>query len=142
MNRYLLTFYMILTGLWVQSQNILTDSLVIRTYASADFRASSDNYQMTQDENNILYFGNENGVLEFDGVSWRIHPLPSYGHVVMVKMGPDKRLYVGGENEFGYMERDSDGALTYHSLRQTLNEEIRILEGCRSIRYGATRCNS
>lgn len=104
------------------AQDILKDSLYIRAFGTKDFRASEYNYSVAEDENGILFFANENGILEYDGSTWRLHPLPDYSHVITVEMGPDGRLYVGGRNEFGYMKRDSTGAMHYTSLRKAVKD--------------------
>jgi len=108
----------------VNGQDILKDSLYIRSFGTADYRASEFNYSVAEDENGILFFANENGILEYDGSNWRMHPLPDYSQVITLEMGPDGRLYVGGRNEFGYMERDSTGTMHYTSLRSTIDKEF------------------
>lgn len=110
------------------AQNVAKDSLFIRYFGTADYRASAYNYSVTEDQNGILYFANENGVLEYDGSRWRLHPIPSYSHIVTVKMSPEGRLYVGGRNEFGYMQRDSVGAMQYVSLRELIDPDLELNE--------------
>lgn len=43
---------------------------------------------------------------------------------------PPKRIYVGGINEFGYYEPDTDGSLAYHCMSDTLESSVRFLEMC------------
>jgi signal transduction histidine kinase len=107
-------------------QDIRNDSIFIRSFGTADYRASEFNYSIAEDENGILYFANENGILEFDGSNWLLHPLPDYSHVITVEMGPDGRLYVGGDNEFGYMSRDSTGLMSFTSLRELIKPETEL----------------
>ncbi len=107
-------------------QDILKDSLFIREFRPGDFRAAYDNYHATEDENGILFFANGNGVLEYDGSTWELHKLPSFGIVVQVVASPDGRIYVGGDNDFGYMTRDANGQLHYTSLRNLVDEEINL----------------
>ena len=38
-----------------------------------------------------------------------------------------KRIYVGGINEFGYYEPDADGSLAYHCMSDTLESSVRFL---------------
>ena len=40
---------------------------------------------------------------------------------------PKKRIYVGGINEFGYYEPDTDGSLAYHCMSDTLESSVRFL---------------
>ncbi|MEO6671023.1 MAG: triple tyrosine motif-containing protein, partial [Ferruginibacter sp.] len=40
-----------------------------------------------------------------------------------LEFGPDNRLYVGGQDEFGYFSPEANGALKYHSLRDLLPKD-------------------
>ena len=115
-------------ALQVTGQDILQDSLFIRTFGTADYRASLFNYSVTEDENGILYFANENGILEYDGSNWKIHPLPDFSHVVTVEASPDGRIYIGGNDEFGYLTRDASGLLQFTSLRDMVDQDSSLNE--------------
>ncbi|MDR1341711.1 MAG: hypothetical protein LBK18_00480 [Prevotellaceae bacterium] len=73
-------------------------------------------WMITQAENGWIYAANNNGLLEFDGVSWTLHHVPN-GVVRSVQI-IDGKIYVGGSAEFGYFEPDSAGRLTYQSLSE------------------------
>jgi len=70
-----------------------------------------------------MYFGNSAGVLEYDGVSWRLIQLPKKGIVRSLALGNDNRIYVGGYNDLGYLEPDSTGTLSFVSLKENLGAE-------------------
>ena len=124
--RIIYIFWLLTCCISAIAQDVQNDSLFIRTFGTADYRASEFNYSIAEDENGILFIANENGILEFDGSTWLLHPLPDYSHVITVKMGPDGRLYVGGDNEFGYMVRDSTGAMNFTSLRNLISQETEL----------------
>lgn len=107
-------------------QDISTDSLIIRNFGTVDFKASPYSYSITEDENGIIYIANENGVLEYDGSSWRIIPIRGFSDVHTVKTSRDGKIYVGGTDEFGFLERDSLNILQYHSLRKELSDSIDV----------------
>ncbi len=115
-------------SLTVFGQDISRDSLVIRTFSNAEFRASELNYSATEGSDGVMYFGNENGVLEYDGSKWRLHSTPDYSYINQVQMGPDGRLYVGGRDLFGYMERDSTGNLVLTSISAQLPDSLKLGE--------------
>jgi len=68
-----------------------------------------------------MYFGNDDGVLEYDGVSWRLIPLPNSSAVYSLAMDNDWRILVGGDGEFGYLLPDSIGQMQFRSLREVIN---------------------
>ena len=44
----------------------------MRNYTPKDYDAFAQNWAIVQDKRGVMYFGNGNGVLEYDGVSWRL----------------------------------------------------------------------
>ncbi len=55
--------------------------------------------------------------MTFDGKNWNIHPLPNKSIVRAIEVGPDNRLYVGGQDELGYFSPNKTGLLQFHSLK-------------------------
>lgn len=85
----------------------------------------AQNRQIRQDKKGILYFANNEGVLSFDGIQWKAFPLPNKSIVRSIEFGPDNKLYVGGQDEFGYFEPSANGKLEYHSLKHLIPEAER-----------------
>ncbi len=94
-------------------------------YSKGIYNAGSQNWSITQDKRGILYFGNNDGLLEFDGSYWNVNRLPNESIVRAVKSDTDGRIYVGAFNEFGYFEPDIHGILVYHSLVEKLDSNKR-----------------
>ena len=67
-----------------------------------------------------MYVANNEGLLTFDGKSWKLFPLPNKTIVRSVEIGFDNKIYVGGQDELGYFIPGNNGQLTYHSLTQFL----------------------
>ena len=85
----------------------------------------AQNRQIRQDKKGMLYFANNEGVLTFDGINWKTYPLPNKSIVRSLEFGHDNKLYVGGQDEFGYLEPAANGQLIYHSLKQRLPQSER-----------------
>ncbi len=73
-------------------------------------------YDITQNENGIMYFASPDGLLEFDGVRWKnySHNLESDLRAVLYK--GDKHIYSSGHGGFGYWSTNNFGKLEYTSL--------------------------
>lgn len=99
----------------------------IRNYRKAEYGAGTQNWGMDQDANGNLYFANNNGLLQFDGSSWTLYPLPERPAVRSLKIGPDGKVYVGGYNEFGYFAPGKNGRLVFKSLSANINSDTRNL---------------
>ncbi|HET6724974.1 MAG TPA: GGDEF domain-containing protein [Gammaproteobacteria bacterium] len=74
------------------------------------------NFAIVQDTSSVVYIGNSEGVLTFDGERWTLIPLPNHYLVRSLATDGHGRVYVGGYNIFGYLERDAAGTLSFHDL--------------------------
>ena len=88
---------------------------IISFYNSLDYKFGMQNWACTQDANGTMFFGNTNGILQFDGYNWQKSMLPSKG-IVRSLLADGNRIYAGGYTEFGYFERDGKGGMSFHSL--------------------------
>ena len=98
-------------------------------YNTSNYNAGNQNWAISQDKNGIMYFANNQGLLSFDGVNWRLHTLPNNLGVKSIYVDSNiednidkERIYVGSFEEFGYFERDATNRLNYHSLKQLVND--------------------
>lgn len=96
----------------------------IKNYPRKITQAGQQNWMIDQDSSGIMYFANNEGLLEFNGFDWDVKPLPNHSIVRSVKVFKDK-IYVGGFNEFGYFKREVSGVLKYSSLLSLLPEDSR-----------------
>lgn len=84
------------------------------------YKAGTQVWDIAQDENGVMWFGNNEGLLEFNGMHWRLHPLPNRTIVRSVRTGLGGKVFVGGQDEFGFFEPASNGTLVYHSLKSLI----------------------
>jgi signal transduction histidine kinase len=90
-------------------------------FSPQDYGYQPQNWSVVQDSRGVVYVANNDGVLEYDGVSWRLIP-PSAGSqarsMVVRSLAVDAQdvVYVGIQGDFGYLKPDSTGTLHYESL--------------------------
>ncbi len=108
---------------------------IVMQFTRKDYNASNQNWAVGQGTDGAMFFGNNKGLLEFDGSLWQIHKMPEDKMVRSIFVGSDNRIYVGSFEEFGFFERDNNGQMVYTSLSDELqhytmqNDEIwNILE--------------
>lgn len=89
------------------------------------YEGFSQNWSVTQSNRGWLYFGNGDGVLEFDGVSWRLIPVANRTVVRSLAKDSLGTLFVGATHEIGYLASDSMGHLQYVSLLDHLPADKR-----------------
>ncbi|MGB8195272.1 MAG: triple tyrosine motif-containing protein [Chitinophagaceae bacterium] len=106
----------------LHSQNTIGIPTIVN-YSRQDYSAGNQNWNITQDSSGILYFANNNGMLSFDGTSWRTYPLPNKTSIRSLAMGKNNRIYIGGQEEIGYFSPAANGELAYTSLKSLLNKK-------------------
>ncbi len=97
-------------------------------YSKDEYRAGTQNWAVAQDESGLLIVGNNKGVLVFDGADWQLVPLPNRTIVRSLAKGPDGRIYVGGQDEFGFLDRDECQQICYRSISRELPENEQSFE--------------
>ena len=93
-----------------------------KTYNTTDYDGGIQNWTITQDKRGYIYIANNFGLLEFDGEHWRRYSIENNTRVRSVFVDTDNRIYIGGQNQFGYFEANELGELEFHSLLHTLPE--------------------
>lgn len=100
--------------------------LFIQYFSPKDYGgAHAQNWAVLQDQRGIMYFGNGVGVLEYDGVSWRLIPVSNQTIVRSLAIDENNRIYVGAVGDFGYLAPDSAGQLAFVSLLDKVPEANR-----------------
>lgn len=88
----------------------------IQNYSPKEYTAASQNWDIALDDKGVVYAANNQGLLEFDGLSWTLYTLDSQSIIRSVFPYGD-RIYTGSFQEFGYWKRDEKGQLLYKSLK-------------------------
>lgn len=88
----------------------------VRNYELSDIQAGVQTWMIDLSKEGLVYFANNDGVLEFDGLHWRIYPLPGGIVVRSVKTTENGRIYAGGFNQIGYFSPAENRGLIFNSL--------------------------
>jgi DNA-binding CsgD family transcriptional regulator len=127
MKTRILTFLLLLLACRLSAQEFLP---IVTQFSKNDYFASNQNWSVGQSNDGTMYFGNNQGLLQYDGSMWEVHKMPANKRVRSLFVAPDQRIYVGSFEEFGFFERDETNQLKYTSLSallknyHMLNDEI------------------
>lgn len=97
----------------------------IVNYGKHNYNAGTQNWDIVQDVNGILYFANNEGLLTFDGTYWKTYPLTNKTIVRSIAIGTDQRIYAGAQDEIGFYTPNKNGQLAYQSLLPLIPEAER-----------------
>jgi len=120
--RFLSFFYFLLLTsiLWSQPNNI---GIPFTTnYPNKIYQAGTQNWDIDQHPNGFMFFANNNGLLQYDGINWQLFPLKNKTIARSLHITEEGRIYVGGQGEFGFFESDDNGLLIFQSLVDLIPE--------------------
>ncbi len=123
----ILIIFNILCSYSIQSQSIQEQGrLFIQNYDDKNFNTSGKQiWAVLQDKRGVMYFGNIDGLLEFDGSNWRLIEMPNKSTVRSMAIDSTGRIYIGAKSDIGYIEADTTGIIQYISLLEKIPEEHR-----------------
>src|SRR5664280_427354 len=75
----------------------------------------NQSWAICQDDNLVMFFANRKGILTFDGDDYQTIRIPAIPYSIQ-KDPKDGRIYVGGDNTFGYLKKNETGGYSYLSL--------------------------
>jgi hypothetical protein len=75
----------------------------------------NQSWAICQDINHVMLFANRKGVLSFDGQDWLSVRIPTIPFSMQANPS-DGKIYIGGDNCYGFLEKDLTGMYKYVSL--------------------------
>lgn len=87
----------------------------VLSFEANTYRGGNQNWMLGQDKRAFIYAANNDGLLEYDGSRWLLHPSPNES-ILRSVLAVGERVYTGSYREFGYWKRDQYGTLRYQSL--------------------------
>ncbi len=91
----------------------------VTNHTALEYRAGIQNFDIVQDDLGRIYVANNLGLLEYDGKNWVRYGL-SNTKVRTAFVGDNGRIYVGSQGDFGFLEPNPFGQLSYVSLASSL----------------------
>ena len=118
-----LSLLLFTTNSFLLSQNIYLEGLpLIKNYLPSEHGGTPQNWGIVQDKRGVMYFANTAGVLEYDGVNWRLIEIEN-GVARTIAIDDKGTIFVGGIDQFGYLQPNAQGKLEYQSLISLLPVE-------------------
>jgi signal transduction histidine kinase len=95
-----------------------------RQYSSSEYGGHTQSWSVTEDERGLIYVGNGNGLLEYDGVEWRMIEVAGGQVALSLALGRNNQIYVGSVNDFGAIRPDSLARPVFRSMTDRVPEEL------------------
>jgi len=96
-----------------------------RNYTPKEHGGHFQNWSIVQDSRGVILVANNYGLLEYDGVNWRLYSGSDASLRSLRSLAVDKSgtIYCGTGNQFGYLSQDENGDIKFISLLDRLDEK-------------------
>ena len=125
----LCVFLSVSQKLWNQATGLpffeVKGAPITKNFTPEDYGAHRQNWCVLQDQRGVLLVGNNDGLLSYDGVTWRANPLPNGSVVRSLAMDEQGRIYYGAKGDFGYLSANAQGVIQFISLSEQIPAETR-----------------
>lgn len=85
------------------------------THSQKNNSNNLQHWAIAQDSLNNMFFANRKGILKYNGETWDFVQVPFIPYSLSHHSGSGK-IFIGGEQEIGYLNRDEKGLYHYQSL--------------------------
>ncbi len=100
----------------------------ITNYSARDYTGDGGNWALAQDDQGLIYVGNEGALMVFDGVNWS--SLRNAGGTLSRSLAKDSegKIWGGNVGDLGYYDYDSIGQIQFVSMRYLIPEAHRTFD--------------
>ena len=112
----------------ILAQSINLGTPFTKNFQKKDYKGGTQNWDVAQSQQGILYFANNNGLLRYDGTEWSCIPLPNKTILRSIAIDDNGKIYAGGQGEVGYFFPNENGVLDFVSLKELIPEEHQQFE--------------
>lgn len=117
---------LLLTSLLLLNTGTVKASPFIRNFTTKEYNAHNRCFDVLCDKYGTVFVANFEGLLYYDGATWRKIHTPGINRVTRLIKGKDGKIYVSGHDFYGYIAANKTGSL--HLVRST-NKDAKRLEG-------------
>ena len=97
----------------------------LRNYSPEEYIGSNQNWSILQDKKGVMYFGNSPIVLALEGTRWKAIETSNLSVVRSMDIDTSTGIiYVGAQNDFGYLDINSKGQKKYKSLLHLVKPKL------------------
>ncbi|MBK7220955.1 MAG: hypothetical protein IPH94_06335 [Saprospiraceae bacterium] len=114
--------YVVAWGLIGLASTVLGQEVpYLKNFFPNEYKAASQNWSIDQGDNRVMYIGNDQGLLRYDGGNWTFFSL-NEGKSIRAVHSHKNRIYTGAYGEFGFWEEAGGNELKYASLTHLVRD--------------------
>lgn len=98
----------------------------VHNFTPREYGGALQNWSVVQGEQGVVYVGNNGAVLEYDGANWSYITIPNGSIVRSMDINSSGQIFIGTDDDFGYLESDQVGNKVFVSLRSLISHEVKL----------------
>lgn len=108
-------------ALWLIAKS--QGNLFTHNFLPADYPGQTQNWAVRVDSNNVVWVGNQDGLMSFNGATWQLIQTPQKSTIRSIEFDKNGKLYAGGIADFGFIANATHHQ-KYISLRNKIPEGL------------------
>ncbi len=112
--------------------------LFVHNFLPSDYPGKTQNWVVKIDDNNIVWVGNQEGLMKFNGNQWELITTPQKSTVRSLSFSKSGKLFAGAIGDFGVIENDSFGAPFFKSLTSKISSQLAFTDVWSTVTTGDT----
>jgi len=118
-----LLLFLLFYSLSISAQVNRYGTPLISSFDAAQIPGNPTSVSVTMDGSGVMYFGTEaGGIVTFDGTTWNLIRTPGAGRINAMATDIRGLVYAGGEDDFGFLQPDLSGRLTWQPLTEMISD--------------------
>ncbi|MEE9430757.1 MAG: triple tyrosine motif-containing protein [Melioribacteraceae bacterium] len=105
----------------------------LQNFTPNDYNGGTQNWCAIQDESGLLYFGNQKGILQYDGINWRLIDVNDGKAVFELTVDSSNTIWCGTQDDIGFLKSDLNGQLKYNSITHLIPDNLKPIGKVRQI---------
>lgn len=132
MKKKFLKYFHLLFAVLLFSGKLFADDIqsigvpYVQNYPKSSYLSGNQNWSIAKDKSGVMYFGNAEGLLTFDGKYWQQYKMPNR-QIVRAVATENGLIYTGSFGEFGYWSYQNK-RLIYKSLINLIPKPYKITD--------------
>lgn len=110
-------------SLWLIAGSVLAQHALVTRF-KPDLPLFPQYFSVAQGVDGMVYLGHDTGILRFDGNRWERIEVAALGPVRVMKRDANGRIWVGGTNTFGFLQREETGVDRFVNLSAQFEAEL------------------
>ncbi|HOT15601.1 MAG TPA: triple tyrosine motif-containing protein [Bacteroidales bacterium] len=126
MRTFFIAVLLVLLYNFIVAQPVSIGVPFVKNFKPEMYNAADQNWNIVQDQQGMMYFANNNGILCYNGTNWQIAGIASNLSAIHgLAIDKQGRIFAGGYADIGILKKDKSGNFSWSSLINKIPPQYR-----------------